>query len=608
MLWGRGWEQAEQKEVLGLRVRAKLASGNLEGNVIWVEGSRVQVRGTLECGEKGAKICKLVTEEVELKACRFVEDRLTWHDHDIPSTAVRRVEFQKNAKQNSDFLEETVVEMMLKWGFYGHTADQGLRPASTRQWVASVWEYPHLLQAWSTVKDSDEPLIELLHLLSQQEQEPQRSGGRRPATKVKYLPVDPALYDFIFIPICIPQGKHWLLASIDVQKREMQLLDCSKEYGGRWRGQIHSILWVWFVASVRRLRARGVAIPEEPRWRIDISRVNLLDVAELPGLNSSRVRDHLVECGVKKCPPDVAKLLGGADRSRLAALNITVEEDRFNPRQWCWSSNDGEVPQQRRGSDCGPLTVLFAIFKARGWEMRTLDSLDPQRMRNWFLEVLNRQGQWSRAWSCTQCGAEVTRRVTADNTYQCLANVTCGTAQSRICETRRSKRSKHQQPETAGARGTGCEEGGTQQHTGLGKRGAGEQSPKRTNFCEASAGGQHEQGTLDRRPMTAGAREPRSAECDTGAAYTDRRATGMEGGASDIEDGKPEDAGLPGQAVGGERSATETPGVAKAPPQTTSGARSQAMHRKVFHVEITGQQCAKVCVVRPMGSKTFSRC
>ena len=103
------------------------------------------------------------TEEVELKACRFVEDRLTWHDHDIPSTAVRRVEFQKNAKQTSDFLEETVVEMMLKWGFYGHTADQGLRPASTRQWVASVWEYPYLLQAWNTVKDSDEPLIELLH-------------------------------------------------------------------------------------------------------------------------------------------------------------------------------------------------------------------------------------------------------------------------------------------------------------------------------------------------------------------------------------------------------------------------------------------------------------
>ncbi len=185
--------------------------------------------------------------------------------------------------------------------------------------------------------------------MNPQEQEPQRGGGRRPATKVKYLPVDPALYDFIFIPICIPQGKHWLLASIDVQKREMQLLDCSKEYGGRWRGQIHSILWVWFVASVRRLRAGGAAIPEEPRWKIDISQVNLLDVAELPGLNSSRVRDHLVECGVKKCAPDIAKLLRGTDRSRLAALNITVEEDRFNLRQWRWSSNDVEVPQQQVG-------------------------------------------------------------------------------------------------------------------------------------------------------------------------------------------------------------------------------------------------------------------
>jgi len=120
MLWGRGWEQAGQQEVLGLRVRAKLANWNLEGNIIRVEGSRVQVRGTLEYREKGAKTCKLVN---------------------------RRVEFQNNAKQGSDFLEETVVEMMLKWGFYGHTADQGLRPVSTRQWVASVWEYPYLLQA-----------------------------------------------------------------------------------------------------------------------------------------------------------------------------------------------------------------------------------------------------------------------------------------------------------------------------------------------------------------------------------------------------------------------------------------------------------------------------
>ncbi len=242
--------------------------------------------------------------------------------------------------------------------------------------------------------------------------------------------------------------------------------------------------------------------------------------------------------------------------------------------------------------------------------MRTIDSLSPQQMRNWFLEVLNRQGQWSRAWSCTKCGAELTRRVTVNNTYQCLADVTCGKAQSRICENRRLKRGKHQQPETAGAWGTGCGEGDAQQHMGLGKRGAGDQSPKRSNCCEASAGGRHEQGMLDRCSMTEGAREPRSAGGAVGAARAERRSTGMEGGDSDIEDRKPKDTApqewskdgqrpgtqqqpLPGQAVGSERGATETPGAAKAPSRTTSGARNQAIHRKVFHVGIKGQQCTQ---------------
>ncbi len=173
--------------------------------------------------------------------------------------------------------------------------------------------------------------------------------------------------------------------------------------------------------------------------------------------------------------------------------------------------------------------------------MRTLDSLNPQHMRNWFLEVLNRQGQWSRAWSCTKCGAEVTRRVTVNNTDQCLADVTCGKAQLRICENRRLKRGKHQQPETTGAWATGCEEGGAQQHMGLGKRGAGDQSPKRSNCCEASAGGRHEQGMLDRCSMTEGARESRSAGGAVGAAHAERRSTGMEGGDSAIEGRKPED-------------------------------------------------------------------
>jgi hypothetical protein len=503
------------------------------------------------------------------------------------------------------------------------------------------------LQAWDTVKNSDEPLIELLQLLSQQEQGPQRKRGGRAGTKIKFLHVDPALYDFILIPICIAGGKRWLLASIDVQKREMQLLDCSKNYSGRWRGQIHSILWVWFVASVRRLRARGAAIQEEPQWRIDISHVNLLDIAELPGLRSSQVRNHLVECGLKKCAPNIAKLLGGAERSCLAALNITVDEDRSNPRQWHWSSNDADALQQRRGSDCGLLTVLFAIFKARGWAMQTLGSLNPEHVRNWFLGVLNRQGQWRRAWSCTKCGAEIARRATVDDSRQCLADVTCEKAQWQTCAARRLRRSENQQPGAAETLLIGCAEGDAQgpppgahlPHTVLGKRGTRGQSPRRTSHTEPSAGGLHNQDTIDQCPTVKVEGELRSNGCNTGAVHAERGGVGIGGEASDIKDRRLEDAAPPvwmpppritaagserkakvradsplqqmeegqewdkdgqhrrmqqlplrGQAVGGAKDVAETFGAAKAPAQTTSAVRCQAVHRKEFQVGVRGQQ------------------
>ena len=77
---------------------------------------------------------------------------------------------------------------------------------------------------------------------------------------------------------------------------------------------------------------------------------------------------------------------------------------------------------------------------------------------------------------------------------------------------------------------------------------------------------------------------------------TDSSPLGMEEGQEYSMDGQrqgTQQQPLPGQAVGSGRGATETPGVAKAPSQTTSGARSQAMHRKVFHVGIKGQQCAQ---------------
>lgn len=118
-------------------------------------------------------------------------------------------------------------------------------------------------------------------------------------------------------------------------------------------------------------------------------------------------------------------------RSHLAVLNITVDKERLNGRkQWRWSSDDAEVPQQRPGrSDCGLMTVLFAIFTARGWDIRGLSSLDPKTMRGWFLRVLHSQGQWKRAWSCTECGHETKYPVTVDKNRQCITKVQCGKAQ-----------------------------------------------------------------------------------------------------------------------------------------------------------------------------------
>ena len=47
--------------------------------------------------------------------------------------------------------------------------------------------------------------------------------------RLKFLPVDPALHDhLIFVPIYLKNGKHWLLASINVQAQKMQLFDCSQ--------------------------------------------------------------------------------------------------------------------------------------------------------------------------------------------------------------------------------------------------------------------------------------------------------------------------------------------------------------------------------------------
>ena len=124
----------------GIRIRAKWPRWDLEGNVIQEEGPQVQLRWVLKCTDNEVKVRRIVREMVNWNACRVVQDRLTWHDHDIPAEVVQRVEFQRKARIQSDYLEDTVVKMMFKWGLFGPTADQGLMLCAKRHWVASVWE------------------------------------------------------------------------------------------------------------------------------------------------------------------------------------------------------------------------------------------------------------------------------------------------------------------------------------------------------------------------------------------------------------------------------------------------------------------------------------
>ena len=94
--------------------------------------------------------------------------------------------------------------------------------------------------------------------------------------------------------------------------------------------------------------------------------------------------------------------------------------------------------------------------------MQALGSLNPEDIRNWFLGVLNGQGQWRRAWSCTKCGAEIARQATVDDNRQCLADVTCGKAQWQACKARRLRRSENQQPGASETLGEGRADRGAQ--------------------------------------------------------------------------------------------------------------------------------------------------
>ena len=118
---------------------------------------------------------------------------------------------------------------------------------------------------------------------------------------------------------------HWLLAWIDTQNREMHLLDCSNTFGNRHSSTIHGLMWVWFLASVRRLNATLGEEIEEPVWSIDAQTADLNTLKLLPGftrLNCEQIQQHRV--GETGSLAGVKTILGSCNISKLTNLNIVV--------------------------------------------------------------------------------------------------------------------------------------------------------------------------------------------------------------------------------------------------------------------------------------------
>ena len=155
------------------------------------------------------------------------------------------------------------------------------------------------------------------------------------------LQVNPAFHRNIYIPIHLDGGDHWLMACIETRTRKLQLLDCSQEFGRAWRGRLHALLWVWFLASVRRIRKEHEDNVREPIWSIDLSRVRLKDLELLPGFNRANIQELTrMRTDVTSTIEGARRVLGTEGLGQLSLLNIEVRwggeagEDR-----WQWSAN-----------------------------------------------------------------------------------------------------------------------------------------------------------------------------------------------------------------------------------------------------------------------------
>ena len=439
--WDTGGSR-ERKVALGTRVRVKIPEGDMVGNVIGWEKRRAVIQGVCIKGNDGSVIDIEEREkeqtamrvEVDEKDCEIIDDWLQWGDREITMGALLRVRHRERAAHQEDYMEDSVLMAMLRWGLHGASETAGLRAQVHNDWLVDSFTFKKVQEAWQAVERNPGPLVSLLRSLGHKEVYRQMKGTE--------LQVNPAFHRNICVPIHLENGNHWLMAGIDTRARKLKLLDCSKAFGKAWRGRIHALLWVWFLASVRRVREEHGDNVKEPIWSIDLSQVCLSDLRLLPGFHSENMKE-LTKMQTERTGTiaGARKVLGTDNISQLALLNIELRwGGEAEDDHWQWSASIEEVPQQRRGSDCAVFTLLYAAFKVRGWDMGHLKNLNPRAARRWILHTLLKEGVWKRHWTCTACGEDTVREVTPVRGTEGESLFRCRSAKGQECKNRQEKR------------------------------------------------------------------------------------------------------------------------------------------------------------------------
>ena len=415
----------------GTRVQLGGSLRHSLGNVIKVTGSKVHVR-TFREDEK-----KMEDARVERADCAVVPDTLQFPGVKLERTNLQRVRFQPTPEGSSDYLEEGVVEAVLRWSGYGSTMRAGLQAVDGRFWMASPWEYSNLLEAWTNCQDTPYPLSSLANGIG--------SIGLRRIRQMQRMALDPAVYDDILLPVRLRAAKHWLLVAINNKSRTMSLLDCSQEFGKKWRGEVHALTWAWFLGVHRHLRAKGESRVQEPQWTVDISTVNFDDLSGLPGFTPLAISELRQLQKHRLTLERTRQVLGDEAWSQLSNLRIQLCA-HVAPRSenaWQWSTPAPSIPQQTRASDCAVFTLFYGIFLPRGWSLSDLSCLDIEKARGWILKVLLEGGEWVRCATCVKCGVELTKSVGSmvSNRHVCEAS------DKQDCSARVRRRAHQQRPD-----------------------------------------------------------------------------------------------------------------------------------------------------------------